>query len=459
MPKASAESTECHRWAEQEFGNARLGDRRLNKRLTTIAAAFAGQPTASIPKACANWAQTKATYRFFSNAKLTSGALLEPHYQQTRKRCQQQPVVLVVQDTTTLNFGHPRAGLGFVGSGPEANYGLCLHSCLALTPGGQPLGLVGVETWARDPEEFGKAALRAQRPIAQKESQRWLNGFARCVDWAEGQAQTRWINIADREADIYELFLAAQGHPEVGVLVRMRHNRPTRDGLKMAEQLAQATPAGSVTITVPRKPGAARRQACLEVRFCAVAAQAPKNSKHTGSLTLWLVEAREVNRAHGLHWRLITNLPVETLESALEKVQWYTVRWQIEEYHRVLKSGCQAESRQLESASSLTNVLMVDLLIAWRVLAMNRQARKTPEADAASCFTPDERIVIAQYRRAYLKKESAAMSLQEAVRTVAQMGGFLARKSDGQPGAMTLWRGLERLTALVEGWRLAKTYG
>jgi hypothetical protein len=459
MPKASVKNLECRRWAEHEFGGARLGDRRLSEGLTTIAATFAAEPSASIPKACGSWAQTKATYRFFSNPNLSSAALLETHQQRTRERCQRQSVVLVVQDTTALVYGE-REGLGFVSSGPEASKGLLLHSSLAFTPNGQPLGLMRVDTWTRDPAQFGKAALRAQRPIDKKESQRWLDSFGDCVQWAARCPGTRWINIADREADIYQLFLAAEPHPEVGVLVRARHNRRTMAGAEMDGLLRGVSPAGKVGISVPRKHTKASRQAALEVRFMAMNAKAPKKSGLKGSLKLWVVEAREVSeRADALHWRLITNLPVETLESALEKIRWYKVRWQIEEYHRVLKSGCQAQGRQLETGPRLARVLMVDLVVAWRVLAMSRQARQNPEGDAGECFTTEELSMIKSYRSEHLRRKNGPITLQEAVRTVAQMGGFLARKSDGQPGAMTLWRGLERLSSLVEGSRLAKTYG
>jgi hypothetical protein len=458
MLKASRRTTEHERWAEQEFGNAQLGDRRLSRRLVALARDFVARPSASIPKACADWARTKAAYRFFSHPQLNSADLLEPHQQQTRQRCLAQPVVLVVQDTTSLTYGE-RDGLGFVGSDPEVK-GLWLHSSLAFTPRGQPLGLVHVDIWARDPAQFGKSAWRAQRPTAQKESQRWLDSFKHCVQWSAGNAGSRWINIADREADLYELFLAAAPHPQVGVLVRARHNRRTLEGSDMDGVLQSTPAAGVVEVTVPRKAGVSSRVATLEVRFTPMTIKAPKNSQLKGSLKVWVVEAREIGQKAGkLHWRLITNLPVETLESALEKIQWYKVRWQIEEYHRVLKSGCQAEGRQLETGTRLANVLMVDLVVAWRVLAMSRESRQSPEADILTCFTEEEVRVIKHYRSEHLRKKSQSLTLHEAVRTVAQMGGFLARKSDGEPGAMTLWRGLESLTAMVQGWQLAKTYG
>jgi len=331
--------------------------------------------------------------------------------------------VLVVQDTTGLAYGE-REGLGLVACGPDASpEGLWLHTSLAVTPAGRALGLVRADTWVRERAQFGKAARRKKRPIGGKESQRWLDSYETCAQWAAGQTGTRWVNLADREADIYELFLAAQ--PEVGVLVRARHNRRTMEGQELDQVIQGAAVAGTLDIKVPRKPGAASRPARLEVRFAAVQVQAPKHCPHRGGLNLWVVDGREAGGQ--LHWRLVTNLPVETLESAVEKIQWYQVRWQIEEYHRVLKSGCQAEGRQLETGTRLIQVLMVDLVVAWRILTMSRQARQQPQAQAGECFTAEEISLI--------------------------------RKSDGHPGAMTLWRGLERLSALLEGYRLAKTYG
>ena len=263
--------------------------------------------------------------------------------------------------------------------------------------------------------------------------------------------------MADREGDIYALFAQAAAHPEVGVLVRARHNRRTAEGIDLDKTLKDCPLAGYLQVTVPRRPGASAREVQLEVRCSAVRIKAPKSSKGP-DLNLWLIEARQVKGTGQLiKWRLLTNLPVENLAAAVEKIEWYKVRWQIEEYHRVLKSGCQAQGRQLETEQRLMNALMVDLVVAWRVLELSRASRQEEER-LKDYFTSEEIEVIAVYRKE-IGKPAAELTLRQTVRTVAAMGGFLGRKGDGEPGAMTLWRGLEMLHQLVAGWRLAKRCG
>lgn len=455
MHEASTQDHEIHRWAEEEFGQAQLKDRRRTRRLVAIAASRAGQPTASLPKSCGRWASAKAAYRFFAHAGLKPSAVLAPHQQQTRQRCLKQPVVLVVQDTTGLNYGH-RAGLGLVGTGRDAARGLWLHSSVAFTPQEQALGLVQVECWQRDVAGFGKAAQRHRRAQRDKESQRWLNSFAQTVQWAQNSGATRWINVADREADFYGLFASAAAHPEVGVLVRARHNRRTSEGVDLEKTLRACPAAGVAELSVPRRPGVAAHWVGLEVKFCPVQIQAPQR-RGGPDLKLWVIQARQiVSAGQPIEWRLLTNLPVEDLATAVQMIEWYRLRWQIEEYHRVLKSGCHVEDRQLETAQRLMNSLMVDLVVAWRVLALSRASR-SDEAKLQEYLTEEELTVLQMYRKQ--NKKSGPLTLREAVRTIAGLGGFLGRKSDGEPGAMTLWRGLEMLHQLVLGWRLAKNCG
>src|SRR6476469_3282924 len=191
MPNASIKNDGPQQWAEHEFAAAELKDGRRSRRLQLIAADFARQPSASIPKACSGWAKTKAAYRFFAQPALKWEMLIEPHQQRTRERCLQEPLVLVVQDTTGLNYGE-RAGLGLIGRSEEGAKGLWLHSSMAFTAQGQALGLVRVEPWQRDPASLGKAAQRHERPTREKESQRWLNSFEACVDCAKASPATRW---------------------------------------------------------------------------------------------------------------------------------------------------------------------------------------------------------------------------------------------------------------------------
>lgn len=451
---ASCSRAHAHHWAQEELNGAVLGDRRLNRRLTELAACFLLQPTASIPKACGSWSATKAAYRFFSNPDVNSQDLIAPHLRQTVGRIAGHQRVLVVQDTTGLNYGQ-RAGLGLVGTGPNGAKGLWLHASMAFTPAGQSLGLVQVQHWLRDPRDFGKARRRHQRALEQKESQRWIKSFEGCVKLAQATPGTQLINVADREGDIYELFHYAAAHPEVGVLVRARHNRRTQKGPLFDELLRACGPAGVMEAKVPRRPGKKARTAQVEVRYQQVSVCRPRTKKDP--INLWVVEAREMGkRPDGIHWVLITNLEIKDLSDAQKCIEMYAVRWQIEEYHRVLKSGCQTEDRQLETAEALIKVLMLDMVVAWRVLELNRLARSLPQTPAAEHFSTQELQIL---RAAMGEAKASALTLREAVRAVAQLGGFLARTRDGEPGAMTLWRGLEVLASMLAGWQLAKSCG
>ena len=462
MQTKSIDSASAQQWAEQEFGHARLGDERLSKRLARIAGCFLEQPERSIPQACGgSWPEMKAAYRFFDNEGVDPQAILGSHYEQTQQRMAAQDLVFVIQDTTGLNFdSHPHTqGLGCIGTTAQGARGLWLHSSLAVSAKKMPLGLVKVETWVRDPKDFGVAKTRHQRKIHAKESHRWLASFAATVELAPRLPTTRLINLADREGDIYELFALAAAHPEVGVLVRARHNRAVLgSGERWDEHLRRLAPAGEIEITVPRRTGQPSRKARLELRYFECELKAP-SGKHQVPVRVWVVEAREKNSPvqAPIRWRLVTNQPVVDLAGAVEKIQWYTIRWQIEEFHRVLKSGCQAEQRQLETLDRLLRVLALDLVVASKILALSRCARENPGGDPREVLAEEEVEVLRMYRQEKGKKEP--LDLKQAIRTIAGLGGFIGRKGDGDPGAMTLWRGYQELKMMVAGWKLCKKYG
>ena len=375
------------------------------------------------------------------------------------------PRVLVVQDTTGLNFAdHPATeGLGLVGTGRQGALGMWLHSSLAFAPNGAALGVVARQWWVRDPKQFGKAARRHRRPIAEKESYRWLKSYLATVDCARQNPGTQFVNIADREGDLYELFALAGQNPEVGVLVRARHERKDQCGASLSELLAAQSPAGTLEIEVPRKPGQPARVARLEIKFSALKLKAPRRRSGELPLSLWVVEAREIlppgSRRKPLLWRLVTNVAVRDFAAAVERIEWYRKRWSIEEYHRILKSGCKVEQRQLETVERLSKIIMLDLLVAWRVLEITRAARQPETLKAKEYFGQDELEVLEKWQLKNGKTINRDLTVREAVRLIAQLGGFLARKSDGEPGAMTLWRGLQQLNQMTLGYQLAKTCG
>jgi hypothetical protein len=455
MPKASFSD-----WIAHEFKQVHLGDRRLNQRLQQIATDLSQNPQASIPKACGSWARTKGAYRFFDHAAVSAEAILAGHQGATLARMAAARTVLLVQDTTSLHYAcqESDSGLGQLGNRGDQALGLWLHTTLAVDEQGTALGILQAQMWTRAKDKAGVAARRKQRPLAEKESRRWLDSFQESVRVAGLLPHSRVINVADREGDIYELFAAAVPHPEVGVLVRARHNRRLAQEEKGLWDFIAAQPvAGKAEITVPRQPGAASHKATLEIRFGGVRF---KKKGDAEPLQLWVVEARQcgVSGAQAICWRLLTNQPVTDLAGAVEKVAWYRQRWRIEEFHRVLKSGCQAEARQLEKVARLKNVLAVDLIIAWRVLELTRASRRNPDAPATGLLTEDEVKILCAMCRKLAGRSS--LTLREAVRAIAQWGGFLARKGDGEPGPMTLWLGLLRLNNYTNAFAIfSKTCG
>jgi hypothetical protein len=433
-------------WIEREFKSVQLGDRRLNQRLQQIAADLSREPQATIPQASGSWARTKGAYRFFDHGRVSAEAILDGHRAATLERMESQPTVLLIQDTTSLHYASQESasGLGCLGNQGDKALGLWLHTTLAVNDDGRALGIVQAQMWARDPAQAGIAARRKQRSLADKESQRWLSSFQESIRLAGLLPHSRVINMADREGDMYELFAVAAQHPEVGVLVRARHDRRLQQEEKSLWNFIAAQPvAGQVEITVPRQPGVASHKVELEIRFGVVVLKSKKG--HPDPLKLWVVEARQRGGSaeQAICWRLLTNQAVTDLAAAVQRVRWYRRRWRIEEFHRVLKTGCKAEGRQLEKVQRLKNVLALDMIIAWRILELTRAAWQNPDGPATELLTEDEVKILCSLSHHLAGKKS--LRLREAVRAIAQWGGFLARKSDGEPGPITLWRGLQRL--------------
>jgi Druantia protein DruA/Transposase Tn5 dimerisation domain/Transposase DNA-binding len=439
-------------WAEEEFGNARLGHERLRKRLLMIARDFYARPQAQIPQACQSRARTKAAYRFFQHPETTMDALLEPHIEATQQRIRKERIVLAVQDTTSLNYStHPEThGLGPIGSSAEGIIGLIVHDTMAFSVEGTPLGLLDVQCWARNGEEFGKKHQRKQLSIEQKESSKWLQSFRR-VDQVQQQCpETTLISVGDREADVYELFhLALEKSSGPKLLVRAEQDRLLVDGQGHLWTIVQQQPrAGIQELHIPRQHQRAARQAQLEIRFAEVTLKPPHRKARYGSLTLWAVLAQEVNPPVGiepLEWMLLTTCCVDSFYDAIEKLNWYTKRWCIEIYHRTLKSGCKIEERQLGAAIRIEACLAIDMVVAWRVYHLTKLGREVPDVPCTVFFEDAEWIALTAFITQNPLPPAQPPSLRQAIHMVASLGGFLGRKGDGEPGTKSLWLGLQRL--------------
>ncbi len=451
-------------WAEQELGEVDLGDRRLNKRLVTLAQAFYARPQANIPQACQTRAETKGAYRFLDHPETSMGAILEPHYQATMARMSREAVILAVQDTTSLNYtAHPATeNLGPMGSRKDRAIGLLLHDTMAFNREATPLGLLDVQCWARDGADFGKKKRRFSLPIEKKESHKWLVSFRKVAEAQKECPQSMVVSVGDREADIYELFELALSDPSgPRLLIRAEQDRLLAEGQgHLWERMAQQEVSGIQELHVPRQKNRPARVAQLEVRFAKVTLRSPKNKKRRRELTLWAVWAREAKvppKGERIEWMLLTTLPVSTFEEAIEKLVWYTIRWGIEVYHRTLKSGCKVEERQLGHADRIETCLGVDMVVAWRIFHLAKLGRETPNVPCTVFFEEAEWKALVAHITQNPKPPDHPPTLREAMRMVATLGGFLGRKGDGEPGTKSLWLGLQRLDDLSSMWKLLTT--
>lgn len=443
-------------WVVRELDQVRLGDTRRDRRLQLLVEQLAQQPTASIPKACGSAGAAKAAYRFFDNRRVQHETILAGHRQACLQRIAPERLLLVLQDTTSLNYSAfpTTEGLGPLGSGKAQ--GLFVHSALATSPAGVPLGLLDQQVWARDPAKKGSRHQRRKRPIEEKESFKWLRGLRATL---EGLPQSVCVvTVADREADVFDLFWDAHQRG-AQLLVRSSWNRSlTGEQRYLWEEVARSPVQGRFTVEVGRAGNRLPRQATVEVRFMSVEIKPPRYrraEKGLFPLPLTAIDVRELNppsEQDGVHWLLLTNRPVADFAQAQRYVRWYSLRWLIERYHFVLKSGCKIEQRQLGTAERLKRCLAVYAIVAWRLLWLTYQARVTPTAPCTVALETHEWQALYCYIHKTPTPPAEPPSLNQAVRWIAQLGGFLGRKGDGEPGVKVLWRGWQSLHYIAETW-------
>ena len=467
-------------WAREEMATAQLQDKRLNERLSRLLSDLGDRPMASIPAACSGHTEMTAAYRFFDNPKVTASRVLEPHLAATRVRMAEQPVVLLVQDTTEVDMTRPHQQVE--GAGPldgGARRGAFLHAMEAFTPDGTPLGTVSVDLWTREDQVQSGSGPEKQsrcrsRPIEQKESYRWLQGLRTARQVAQELPQTPIVCIADSDADIYEVFAEPRGERPVDWLIRACRNRcveaqanPTEHKLRervLAEPVLFTKPItvrmrAPKTLCEKRKRRVARRMRTTEVqvRAATVTLRAPRRPGGVSlpSATVNVVLVSEPDPPAGepaVDWLLVTTLPIETVEQVRQIVQYYCVRWMIEVLFRTLKSGCRVEQRRFEHIERLLPCLALYWIVAWRVLLLCRLGRGCPEMDCEVLFEPAEwQSVWAVTRQGPVPRQPPPLGV--IVRLIAQLGGYVNRPNRADPpGPQTLWLGLQRMHDLAWAW-------
>ena len=444
---------------------------RLVRRLKMVVDSFIHQPNGSIAQACESIEATKGAYRFFDNERVRHGGIIKAESQATWAAViKDKPKrVIVAQDTTDLDYSHHPATEGLGQLENEHMQGLLVHSALTISEQGLPIGLAGQQVWARSAETSGKRHKRKERLIEDKESMKWLNGLPDVPEAVKANGTTA-VMVSDRESDVYELLLACSQRPELEAVIRASWNRALTDGKN--QHLFEAVRAQPVLHNYPLHVQAtatrSEREALLSVRFTTVTLRPPKRpqgSPDLPALTIGIVEAVEAQPPTGqkaIHWLLLTTLPLNTVEDALTVIRYYTYRWLIERFHFVLKRGCRIEQRQLQTADRLQRLLAVFSVVAWSLLLLTHLARLSPDAPASLALSDNQWRALAAYKNRSTKP-LAQPTLHQAVRWIAQLGGFLGRNSDGDPGVKTLWQGWQRLHDITQTWILFNpsptTYG
>jgi hypothetical protein len=434
-------------WAATEFEGIDLGDARRNRRAIRLVESLSAKPTASIPQACGDWADTMAAYRFFGNEEVEWSDILAPHIESSVARMATHEVVLCIQDTTELDFnGQTASGLGPLSY--EAQRGMYAHPTYAVSTSREPLGVLDAWMWARELRDA-----HGSRP-GLKESLRWIEGYERLAEMAAQLPTTRLVYLADREADIMALMVRARdlGTP-VDWLLRSKHNRTLSEGDKLWSRVTQGEAVGEIRFTLASRQGQRAREVVQQV--WAQTLQLPDGSG--GFVQATCIVAKETDPSAGdkpIEWRLLTNLPVENLEQAARMIDWYRSRWEIEMFFHVLKNGCRIEALQLGHVDRIERALVLYMVVAWRIARLMRLGRSCPDLDAQLMFEPDE------WKAAYIlnkkKLPDKPPTLNEVVRLVARLGGFLARTGDGEPGVKTIWLGMQRIIDFAAGVRFSR---
>jgi Transposase DNA-binding/Transposase Tn5 dimerisation domain len=434
-----------HKITEKEFSALDLGDIRRNKRFTTILENVINHPGQSIPQQNASTYDTKATYSFFKNKNIPLEKIQQAiHAYGAANIAADLDCILVLHDSSIISYNNLQAeGLGYTRLGGR---GLLLHTSMATDTNGNPLALLYQQIWARDRKEIGKAKDRRKKNIEDKESYKWIEGIEASNTLISNNITK--VHVADREADVYEIFFC---QPEVNseLLIRACRSRRITGNELLWNEVSSLKPAAGIVLQIPDVKGHKKIATKVEVRYKEVEILCPKHRKSKyESVTLTAIEVRQPginDDEQGIWWKLLTTLEVKDVEDVKKYILWYTYRWQIERFHFVIKSGCGIEDLQLKQAESLKKAIAIYSLAGFKIMQLTYQSRFTPDVSCEVVLTTDEWESL--YLRMH-KEDSLPVTpptLGQVAKWIGKLGGHLGRKSDGPPGLKTIWQGYIRL--------------
>lgn len=460
-------------WIANETRTADFGDERLDRRFALLLDRMAGKPSLGIPAACGGWAETQAAYRFFDNERVTPDKVLQPHRDATLERVSAETVVIVAQDTTELDLTRRSERVG----GPLNDLnrrGLFVHSLLVVTPQRIPLGVWRAEFWSRDAGAFDrrqdeKRRERKRKPFEEKESVRWRDGYRGACALAREASGTLVVCVSDSEGDIYECFVESdsQEGKKAEWIVRACQDRAVSGTTAGLWASVAATPVlGRQVIDVrtrhastgsDRKRQKARtaRQATVTIQATRVELRPPHRvGRELPKAVIHAVLVREENPPGGeesVRWLLVTSLPIDSFDAIGRVIAYYTCRWEIEVYFRVLKGGCRVEDLQLEREDRLRACAAVYLIVAWRVLSVLMLGRECPTMPCTAVLADEEwQSVYVMVTKEKVPRE--VPTLAKMIELIARLGGHLGRKHDGPPGPKVMWIGLQRMRDFSAAW-------
>lgn len=471
------------RWVMDETQDINLLDKRLEQRFRTLLDSLSQASTASIPAACNDRAEMVAAYRFFDNEKVRFENVLEPHIESTYRRIKAHKTVLLVQDTTELDLTRPHSEVE--GAGPLHNGNRCgalLHLLHTFTTDGTPLGTVSAEAWTREHRsdqpvlKRGSSEKRVQiknRPFHDKETFRWLTTAQHCADVKSHVPNTQLVMLADRESDITEVIDFCRSQADFDWIIRSDGGRilnkdfKTDPSVAVRESLRNTTTLFTRELeirerhawgsaTVKHRPGKADRRdraVSVSVHCDTVTLNDPRVGMRDGvTLNAVLVrETKPTNQDEPIEWLLLTSLPVESQEQVELVIEYYMLRWMIELFFKVLKSGCKIESRRFEHIDRFLPALALYLIVAWRSLYVCRMSRAHSEKSCKHLYSDAEwQSVWHVVNRTSPPKKPPA--LLEMTKLIAQLGGYVNRKNAGPPGPQTVWLGLQAMHLIASCW-------
>lgn len=442
---------EGENWAEWELGKAKLGDKRRTKRAVAIVRARAAQPMGGLTQSLGEWAEAKAGYRFYENDEVEAEALMGAHAERVKDRVKEgaDGRVFAIQDTTHIVSGEQD---------------VWAHTMMVVNERREVHGLIHQQVWARSATQPSVQTDHHTRKVEEKESHKWIAGIAAAGRFQMAVGKTEVVCMGDREDDIFEAFVAA-GEQSVKLLIRAAQDRRICEArTRLWPYLTDQPRRGQITVEVGRKGERPPRQACLNVHMARVSLRPPQHRPLDERVPIsvgavYLVEPNPPTGDEPIEWMLLTTLPIDTFEQACQCARWYALRWLIELFHKILKSGCRIEQRQFQDLSNFTRYLTLDSIVAWRILFLTLIGRSHPDLPCSIILETHEWQALFAHHHPKQRIPKSPPRLADAVTWIAKLGGFLARKSDGQPGIIVLWRGLQRLHDIALGFQAAQLVG